>query len=222
MRKLLLSRAAVAAIAIAGGEPAKAAPPAYNWTGCYIGGNIGGGWSHQTFERQPIHFGWEGGSSNASGIVGGGQIGCDYQSGMWVFGAQGLFDLASIGSTTPFFFGKAFQTRVPWFATATGRVGYLAQPGLLVFARGGAAFVRDEFKFTRIGFAAEPASVTRTGALVGGGFEWMFAPYWSLSVEYNYMGFGTDTVNFPTPERIYQHVHAVLVGLNFRFSTGGR
>jgi opacity protein-like surface antigen len=55
----------------------------------------------------------------------------------------------------------------------------------------------------------------------------MFAPNWSFTIEYGYMGFGTDAVNFNalglTSENINQHMQVVLVGLNYRFGTwGGR
>ena len=57
----------IAAIAVAATAPAfaadmaarysKAPPPApvmvYNWTGCYIGGNIGGGWARTEQTRSP-------------------------------------------------------------------------------------------------------------------------------------------------------------------------
>src|SRR6185295_11597608 len=123
MKKLLLSSVAVAVITLAADGPAKAAPPpAYNWTGCYIGGNIGGGWVDKDFDPRPS-VGWPGGSSAPSGFAGGLQLGCDVQSGTWVFGAQGLFDWTSLKGSTPFFAGKGFVTRSPWFASATGRIG---------------------------------------------------------------------------------------------------
>ena len=48
------------------------APPPITWTGCYIGGNIGGVFG----DGEDFPFV---GFSNGSGFAGGGQIGCDYQ-----------------------------------------------------------------------------------------------------------------------------------------------
>src|ERR1700758_963448 len=55
----------------------------YNWTGCYIGGNVGGGWAH-TDQTQIAKVGGPAiipnnsfGSSDGSNGVGGGQIGVD-------------------------------------------------------------------------------------------------------------------------------------------------
>jgi hypothetical protein len=86
------------------------APPApvvvYSWTGCYIGGNVGGGWerTRQTqigqnsaagvFTASP---GFDFGSSVGSDVIGGGQIGCDDQfANNWVIGIQGMYDYARI------------------------------------------------------------------------------------------------------------------------------
>ncbi len=167
---------------------------------------------------------YPGGTAKPSSFVGGGQIGCDVQNGAWVFGAQGLFDWASMSAESPFFVGKGFSARVPWFATATGRVGYVVQPAMLVFVRGGAAFARDQYEFFHGGFSA-PAYVTRSGWTFGGGAGWMFAPNWSLTIEYGYMGFGTGAVNFNAlglaSENVNQHIQIVLVGLNYRFGGWG-
>jgi len=55
-------------------------PPPVTWTGCYIGGNIGG-----AFGDASVNFPGGEVSSNGSGFAGGGQIGCDYQfSGGWL------------------------------------------------------------------------------------------------------------------------------------------
>lgn len=224
MKKSLLSGVAAAAIVI-GTQSTANAVPAYNWTGCYIGGNIGGGWAHEEFGPN-ANVAYPGGTAKLSSFVGGGQIGCDYQNGMWVVGAQGLFDWSSMSGDSPFFLGKNFSTRIPWFATATGRVGYVVQPAMLIFIKGGAAFTRDRYAFFHAGFHP-PEEVTRSGWTIGGGFEWMLAPNWSLTIEYGYMGFGSVNLQFSgiganSPETINQHAQVVLVGLNYRFNTGGR
>jgi outer membrane immunogenic protein len=241
MRKLLLSSVAVAAISIAADAPAlaadmpvkapafKAAAPYDPWTGCYIGANIGGGWAHKEFGPTP-GFLADSVTANPSGVAGGIQLGCDVQSGTWVFGARGMFDWSNMRGNTPFSpgGGKGYMTRIPWFATATGRAGYLVQPTLLIFINGGAAFVRDEFKFVEGSgaFVDATAHVTRTGWTVGGGVDWMVAPNWSVTIEYGYMGFGTKAVDLQglipnLHESVNQHVQVVLIGLNYRFGSGG-
>jgi len=225
MHKLLLGGAAVAALALAAENPARAAP-VYNWTGCYIGANVGGGWAQKTFEADklippPTHAAFQ-------DVVGGGQIGCDVQMGMFVVGAQGMFDFSALRGRTPFFGGKAFDTRTPWFATATGQIGYLVQPNILVSVQGGAAFVRDEHKFLEFPSTVHNAGdVTRTGTVLGVSGEWMCAPNMSFFAQYNYVQFGTKTVRFHEVsgligdfnQDVRQHVQTFLVGVNFRFNS---
>jgi outer membrane immunogenic protein len=68
------------------------APIPYIWTGCYVGGNAGGAWSHVEFDN--VSTGGNASASN-SGVAGGGQVGCDYQTGGWVFGIRNMFDATS-------------------------------------------------------------------------------------------------------------------------------
>jgi outer membrane immunogenic protein len=225
MRKFLLSSAAVAAITIAAESAAIAAPPPiYSWTGCYIGGNVGGGWAHKDFspELNGVNVGF--GRQNASHVVGGLQGGCDYQYGMWVFGVQGLYDWTGMNGAGPFVGGKGYTTHISWFSNVSGRAGYLVQPNGLLFFRGGEAWVRDHHVFfDPVPFPTEFATVTRTGLLLGGGYEWMFAPNFSVTFEYDNMDFGNKGVMFTSTfggggtEHIKQNVQVFLVNFNFRF-----
>src|ERR1700686_2276308 len=70
--------------------PVAAPAMTYNWTGCYIGGNVGAAWAKPARTRIGLADGTvlpalNFGSANGSSFIGGGQIGCDYQfSGNWV------------------------------------------------------------------------------------------------------------------------------------------
>src|ERR1700737_2883730 len=64
---------------------ASVVPPLYSWTGCYIGPNVGGGWSGTTFKDTTTLIRLET-KNAASGVFGGGQVGCDYQYGWGGFG----------------------------------------------------------------------------------------------------------------------------------------
>jgi outer membrane immunogenic protein len=250
MRKSQLGSVAVAAFVIASSAwaadvPRKApsaapaaapAAPAVSWTGCYIGGNVGGGWALKDWANpvgDTVDANGPGprGTAALGGFVGGGQIGCDYQfEGSWVVGIQGRVDGADIK-------GDIFDTllpneldlrnRVDWFATVTGRLGYALVPTGLLYIKGGVAWVHDrDSVFDQItGLVVENTGTTRTGWTAGVGFEYLFLPNWSAFVEYDYMGFGTKTLLFTAPDGsfsetwdIKQNVQAVLVGLNFRFN----
>jgi outer membrane immunogenic protein len=227
------------------------APPVmvYNWTGCYIGGNIGGGWA-RTDQFQVAKVGGpvivpanDFGRSDSNGnFIGGGQIGCDYQFGQFVIGAQGMADFGDIRSSHvvptafPGFPVGSFisNNKVNYTVTATGRVGYLFAPQLLGYVKGGAAWANQDHNF--IGtvpavFLSESVdNVDRFGWTVGGGLEWMFAPGWSVFGEYNYMDFGRKdiafiagpaTVGAPDIVSTRLTVQQALVGVNYKFNWGG-
>jgi outer membrane immunogenic protein len=69
-----------------------AAPAAvYSWTGWYAGVNVGGGWgeSKNTFTADfppPTPAGSD--TTQVSGVIGGGQLGYNWQSGTWVLGVD--------------------------------------------------------------------------------------------------------------------------------------
>jgi outer membrane immunogenic protein len=205
----------------------KAPPPAWSWTGCYIGGNVGGGWTTTSFYDPTLLL--NDGNANGASVVGGGQVGCDYQLGGFVFGVQGLFDGTGIKGTGTQPGGLATNNdTIPWLATATGRIGFTVMPTTLVYAKGGAAWVQDNFSgtvtATSVPFAG--ANNTATGWTVGGGFEHMFMHHWSVFVEYDYLGFGTKTVTTNNltgigpatfPINVTQNVQMAIVGINFRF-----
>jgi outer membrane immunogenic protein len=211
----------------------KAAPimspvPVYNWTGFYVGGNVGGAWG--SVDITDVNTGASA-SPNNGGFAGGGQIGFDYQMGQWVIGIRNIFDGTSIsdGATlsSPLFSGTV-NSDLRWFDALTGRVGYLVQPNLLIYGQGGAAWTSWNITANVNGVqVAEISGGNRTGWTVGGGVEWMFVPQWSAFLEYNYMGFGTrsaagqiclagvacttDTFSGKAD------LQTVLVGVNYKF-----
>jgi hypothetical protein len=100
----------ISSIASAANPPPKVAPvyvpPSYSWTGCYIGANAGGAWEKvqntlTATNGAPAYFGVAvlpdvsrngTGSLDSGGFIGGGQVGCNYQSGVVVWGLETDFD----------------------------------------------------------------------------------------------------------------------------------
>ena len=84
--------------------PQMVAVPQFSWTGCYVGGNAGYGvrqphleWScHDAHEHRGAAISQR---TSGGGFVGGGQLGCDYQSGNWVIGIEGMGDGSTINKT---------------------------------------------------------------------------------------------------------------------------
>ncbi|HEX6216423.1 MAG TPA: hypothetical protein VFZ38_16430, partial [Vicinamibacterales bacterium] len=68
--------------------------PAWSWSGCFVGGHVGGLWARSTewIVRTPngAFFGQSLGGHDVDGWIGGAQAGCDYQfAGGFVIGIQG-------------------------------------------------------------------------------------------------------------------------------------
>src|SRR5262245_35028030 len=86
MKRLMLQTNALAAFsfwgaAVAADLPAPPPPPPvyapvliYNWTGFYLGGNIGGAWGDGTV-TDVLGRSW---STSHNGLIGGGQVGFNY------------------------------------------------------------------------------------------------------------------------------------------------
>jgi outer membrane immunogenic protein len=228
-----IGTACLIALVFAAGTPtdALAAPAGPTWTGCYLGGNLGGAWDHKHYTDQefaPIAISQ--GSHNENSVAGGGQFGCDYQVNSWVFGVQGWIDATNLHGSNidpstlvaPF----TIKGEISWLATAAGRIGYTLTPETLLYGKAGAAWMRGhDSRSGTIGVFityTEP-DTTKLGWVLGLGLERMIAPHWSVFAEYNYMEFSrratwtrnTDGVQFP--EDIDVQVQTLLAGINYRF-----
>ena len=127
-----------------------------NWTGVYIGGHLGGGFSDaqwsDPFGSTAGRFGFSnvagfGDSTHATGPLAGGQIGADWQTGPLVLGAQADASAAQMSSENTCFSGiggvDCLHT-VNSLGTVTGRVGY-AWDRSLAYVKGGGAWTNTTF-----------------------------------------------------------------------------
>jgi outer membrane immunogenic protein len=160
--------------------PPLASAPIYGWTGWYAGLNLGYSWGNAhtdaagsatsisipSFTNPPVAFA-NSQTEPLVGVIGGGQVGYNYQVGPeWVLGfeadIQGSAEHGSNNFAATFtgtlcsgggvgcpggFFplkGTAFSTyeaKIEWFATVRGRVGVLINGGgLLLYGTGGLAY----------------------------------------------------------------------------------
>jgi outer membrane immunogenic protein len=205
----------------------------FSWTGCHIGGHVGGAFTEDTATNAL----GDSRSHNSSGFVGGGQIGCDYQFAPgWVVGVEGRAAWASLkGSSAGTVRNLATGVIVPaqvtvtndFLASATARLGYSFADRWLLYVKGGAAWTNEKVDFafvTTRGIAVDPStSTTRTGWTVGSGVEWAFAPNWSTTLEYDYYDFGSKGLTLTDPNATVtissfkDTIHAVTVGANYHF-----
>jgi outer membrane immunogenic protein len=190
--------------------PRPVAAPFATWTGCFLGINMGVVGSRRVLtETSPSSFSF---STAEQAYAGGGQGGCDYQVGPWIFGVQGMFDGTGIrgGASVEFpgIVGEATFLKESWFSTASARIGYTIQPAVLLYLKGGGAWARE--------YGA--------GWVLGTGIEWKALPNLSFFVEYNYTKFESGNMAFATIPPISvnssMNLQAILFGTNFRFDWG--
>ena len=133
----------------------------YNWTGFYLGGNVGYGFGQS---RTDVFFSdagtgtpllATGSSSKFNGVLGGAQTGYNWQAGYWLLGLEVDIQHTNQRATTSDVcpgtlcnsgiagFGApaslVHTQELDWFGTLRARVGVTATPDALLYATGGLA-----------------------------------------------------------------------------------
>jgi len=231
IRKILLSTAMLTVLAgpaFAADLPMRSSPPpmlspvpVYNWTGLYVGGNVGYGWGSQN----PLGLIAPQFSQNNAYSIGGGVIGAtlggQVQVNHVVLGLEGDGDWANISgagtATLPIGDALALRARDTSMFTVRSRIGY-AQDNWLFYGTGGVALLNGNARGTvltglnacgTINLPNCSGSQLRPGAALGLGVEYGFAANWSAKAEYIWTGAvagaSTETINL------------IRIGLNYRF-----
>jgi outer membrane immunogenic protein len=158
--------------------------------------------------------------SSGESFIGGGEIGYDFPlSPGWMAGVLANLDTtsssgASFSDTTERtgFPGNTvkttvqFNTRLSFLSTLRGRLGYLVNPSLWIYATGGLAIgdAQSSTQLTAIEIpntgstninASGQASKLLPGYTIGAGAEWRLDEVWSLKAEYLYYQLGSLTYN---------------------------
>ena len=199
--------------------------PVANWSGFYLGGNVGSIIGRNRTTITPIQF-----SLVPEGYIGGGQIGYNWQAGAWVFGVEGDFqgstakdNKACVFLCTPVL-AVAINQKLPWLATARGRIGY-SVGSTLFYGTAGYAYGETKTAFTVVGAAPVPeVKKSKGGYVVGAGIEsplsflGLFGPNWTTKTEYLYVDLGrisAPAIGFTTQTR----EHIFRTGINYHFNT---
>ena len=170
---------------------------------------------------------------SATGVLGGGQIGYNFQSANWVYGVETDFDFSSARKSVSALNGYAFsgnwtaKTGISDFGTARLRLGY-AFDRALVYATGGLAYanVVDTFQAgnSAPGGYAWSGTGWRTGYTIGGGVEYLLSQNISVKGEALFYDLGKDNhVDGGGPLGAYagvgDHMTGVLgrIGINYLF-----
>lgn len=219
--------------------PVYVPPPVFSWTGFYAGLNIGGGWVDRRNDNNwwaltpgvgPFAqfggvgaFGWGNNSSSNGGVVGGLQIGYNYQfSPLFVVGVETDFQGTSIGSQNNGWWGWSGGERVPWFGTLRGRAGLaLLDSRLLIYGTGGFAYGEVNRPWDNWGWWGNNNNNIFTGWTAGGGIEYAFLPNWSAKIEYLYTELTRDNNNnnwWGWGFRRETRINTVRAGVNYHFN----
>ena len=275
VRKLGLAAAVSIAVACTGAAavaadlppaykaPVKAIAPAAGWTGLYIGGNVGYGWDSGSTgisaaaidpALAPALASFVGAglypaalSPSARGVIGGGQIGYNWQlPSQWLIGLEADLQGSGIeGSDSQTQSGNhdtistGVTKSIDWFGTVRGRVGFLVTPQWLLYGTGGLAYGETKSSFTTTDLtqgcvpngalcANGASSRVGTGWTAGAGAEAMLGPNWSAKVEYLYVDLGRRSLDIPasTLPIVFStstpfHEQIVRAGVNYHFNWTG-
>jgi outer membrane immunogenic protein len=244
MKFRLLAGIAITAVmacsAFAADMPLKAPPPvlAYDWSGIYIGGVIGGGWTNT--DSSVPELGFIGGAfvnapaiqtTTSSSFIGGVEGGDRYQFGKLVIGWEADITWGDMTGTSSTTFG-------PVIAPATSTVG-IAHDRWLIYGKAGVAWAKTDYtdNWTIVGVplfsgTGSTSSSSQVGWTVGTGVEWAIWNNWSVKAEYDYLDFGNKTAaingsvlpgvgaGFPASFGLEntQHINQVKAGLNWHIA----
>ncbi|HML07076.1 MAG TPA: outer membrane beta-barrel protein [Xanthobacteraceae bacterium] len=227
-RLILAARIVTITVALACGATAAvaadmsvkaAAAPSYQWSGCYVGLNLGGGASTTNFgstvdpgtylkTSDPATVGGSGsGGANADGVLAGGQAGCNFQSGTLVYGLEGDLDYFrsrprfdnntnTLADGNTFAISQLLTTN--HLATMRPRIGIAADRNL-AYITGGAAFTNVNYTENYVdanvppGAGAASASRSLLGWTAGAGWEYALADHWTVRAEYLFASFPTTS-----------------------------
>jgi outer membrane immunogenic protein len=226
MRKTLQVLLTAGALAL-GASAAQAAdfveavPEEFDWSGWYIGGNVGYAFSGDDEVGVSPGFG-EVGDLELEGLFGGAQIGANWQRNNWVFGIEADIQLTDIDdSDTNTVGGVIFdsESNVDWFSTIRGRAGFAANRWFF-YGTGGVAIGGIDYEVTGDNGINISDDYTEIGWTAGGGVEWAWSESISSKVEYLYVNLGEKEIDddeFDVHTHATPDFHSVRFGLNFRF-----
>jgi opacity protein-like surface antigen len=221
--------------------PIVAAAAPMNWTGLYVGGHMGGGWSNDHWfdpfgptlsEKGGLNAAGFGDITHGTGPLGGGQIGFNWQTGPWVFGLQADASGADLHGENTCFSGLGgvnCQRVVNALGTLAGRVGY-GWNRSLVYVKSGGAWANTAYSLNAntnaLTLGSGTTRVNEGGWTIGGGIEYAFTDHWTVLAEYDHIGMPGRSVSFPTIAdgttiSVRQSIEIFKLGMNYKFDFAG-
>ena len=205
LKRSLLASVTIAAImagapaCAANKAPPPAAPEAWSWSGVYIGGHGGYGWTRDPFSDPVFQFKNPAApplsDASSSGGLAGFQGGVNWQSGSWVGGVEIDLSFSDVKGSTTTSTGNiatppasevatATQTdKFDWLGSARARLGYLPWPNVLLYGTAGPAWTRLVQTLEQTDSASDPAVGSFTTILTQTSPTWRFGAVAGVGVE---------------------------------------
>lgn len=175
--------------------PAPAPFSAFSWAGPYFGANLGYQWGSVANSSADPH-----------GLLGGLQLGYNWQSGQFLFGVETDAQLTGADDTSG---GQKFSN--PWFGTLRGRAGVAVTDNMLVYGTGGFAYGKGRLEIT-----GSTESHAHFGWTAGAGLEVGLTPNWSAKVEYLFVNLADERYSLTGLDHDFA-TSLLRFGFNFRF-----
>lgn len=219
-----------------GGNSVYTPAMAANWTGFYLGGNLGAGTAR---DRSSVGFAFgapELFNLAPDGINGGVQAGYNWQTANLVLGLEAdIQGSVQRDNKTCVLFCEsnaslgAFDAKLPWFSTVRGRLGY-SVGSTLFYVTGGYAsgsIKTSMYLQSMGGIGTTQFSSTKGGWTAGAGIETpvtLLGPNWTSKTEYLYVDLGSVSYPFssgPQPGTFTTGVteHIFRSGLSYHFNS---
>jgi outer membrane immunogenic protein len=138
----------------------------------------------------------------------------------FIFGLEGDGDVATLDGTAnnPGFIGNA-NSKNRWLVSFRGRLGYVLVPNTLAYVTGGWGWGSSDFSVQNTEGTAINLSVTKNGAVLGGGLEVALSSQWFIRTEYLHYFFNDTTMSMPAGNflRASDNVSVARAGLTYKF-----
>ena len=188
--------------------PIYSAPGYANWSGFYLGLNGGYGFGKSNWDFPAV-------SPSPKGGLFGVTLGYNFQTGAWLWGAEGDIDYSTMKGSADCAPGVTCETKNSWLATARGRLGYAGWDRWLPYITGGGAY--GQVKMTPA--VGNVESKNRLGYTFGAGVEYALLANWTVKAEYLYVDLGTSNCSGcgVTGTDVTFKENLIRAGLNYRF-----
>jgi outer membrane immunogenic protein len=193
--------------------PVAAVAEVSQWTGCYVGGSVGYGWTRS--EATSVFDGEQ--TLSKDNVLLSPTVGCDVQLGLGaVVGA--MADVSWSDLSKAWESGSALDAEWQWFIGA--RAGVLLQPKTLVYGLVGFTSLDGGLSFDAID---KTSFGDLKGLTLGGGVEHVIGAGWSAKLEYRHIQLGSHTA--PSGELdglvdgtdVDSAAHQLRLGMLYRF-----